>query len=232
MQVVILAGGLATRLGTLTKQLPKSLLPIAGKPFIDYQLELLAKAGVTEVVLCIGYLGEQIKQRLGDGSRYRLSITYSRDGLKALGTGGALQQAVLQLQDEFFVMYGDSYLTCDYQGIWDYFRKQSALGLMTAYHNHNRYGRSNLKLEGEKVVVYDKNSQRQDLTYIDYGLSIFRKTALALAPQAVSFDLSELHQQLIEKGQLLGHRVATRFYEVGSLNGLREFTQMVKASTI
>ena len=182
MFVVILAGGLATRLRPLTEKIPKSLVPVAGRPFIDYQLELLAHAGVADVLLCIGYLGEQIREHCGDGTRYGLRILYSDDGPEPRGTGGALMQARPLLPEQFFVMYGDSYLRCPYQDIWEAFSRATSPGLMTVYENENAYDRSNVVVAEGRVVVYDKTGVTPNMRHIDYGLSVFRKEVLSYAP--------------------------------------------------
>lgn len=229
MQVVILAGGLATRLRPLTEKIPKSLLPVAGRPFIDYQLELLAKNKLKDVVLCLGYLGRQIEAYCKDGRRYGLRLCYNYDEPLPLGTSGALRQALPLLDDQFFVLYGDSYLTCDYQAIAGYFTAQQKQGLMTVYRNDNRLDRSNVALSNGLVVAYDKKNPSTDMRFIDYGLSAFRKTALESLPAGTA-DLAELHQKLITKKQLLAFEVKQRFYEIGSLDGLKEFDQLMRAS--
>lgn len=232
MQVVILAGGVGTRLRPLTARVPKSLIPVAGRPFIDYQLELLAAHHVTEIVLCTGYLGEQIEAHCGSGVRYGVTISYSHDGVAPLGTGGALRKAAPLLHDEFFVMYGDSYLPCAYQDMAAFFKASGALGVMTVYENHDRYGRSNVVVEDGRVVVYDKEQRMPTMSFIDYGLSLFAHSALALLPAHGPHDLSVLHQALIQQRQLLAYTVPTRFYEVGSPAGLQEFTMLVQLGAL
>ena len=123
MQVAILAGGLGTRLYPLTEPVPKSMLLIEEKPFLQYQLELLAVHGVCKVVLCVGHLGEQIRDYFGAGSRFGMHIVYSDEKERALGTAGALKFAEDLLADQFFVLFGDSYLMLDYAAIWGYFKQ-------------------------------------------------------------------------------------------------------------
>src|SRR5271154_5012876 len=120
--VAILAGGLATRLRPITEKIPKSLVQVAGKPFLAHQLELLHTRGIGRAVLCIGYLGEMIQRDFG-GEAFGVKLDYSFDGEKLLGTGGAIKRALPLLGDEFFVLYGDSYLPVEYQPIADFFRR-------------------------------------------------------------------------------------------------------------
>ena len=116
MQVVILAGGLGTRLGPLTRPHPKPMVPVKGVPYLEHQLRLLARQGLTDIVLLTGYLGEQIEEYFGDGDRMGLRLRYSRE-LEPLGTGGALRQARPLLEEAFLVIYGDSYLRIDYAAV-------------------------------------------------------------------------------------------------------------------
>jgi N-acetyl-alpha-D-muramate 1-phosphate uridylyltransferase len=227
MQVAILAGGLATRLGPLTKDTPKSLINVQGKPFLQYQLEFLKKGGVKMVVLCIGHLGERIEQYFGDGREFGITIKYSYDGDKLLGTAGALKNAGRLLQDEFFVMYGDSYLFLDFSAIAPYFRKHDKLGLMVIYKNTDKYDKSNVVIDGNLVKEYNKKLKTKDMVYIDYGASILRKEALKLVPQNQPYSLEELFSQLIGRKQLLAYEVSQRFYEIGSLDGLHEFERYI-----
>src|SRR5262245_26801177 len=109
MQCVILAGGLATRMRPLTDSIPKTLLPVAGHPSADMQLTWLAREGVSDVVYCVGHLGEMIEEYVGDGSRWGLAVRYVDDGPELRGTAGALRRAVSAglLDPAFLVVYGD-----------------------------------------------------------------------------------------------------------------------------
>lgn len=227
MQVAVLAGGLATRLGPLTKETPKSLIDILGKPFLQYQLEFLRKGGVKDVVLCIGYMGEQIEKYFGDGKEFGINIKYSYDGDKLLGTAGALKNAERLLEVEFAIMYGDSYLFLDFSAVASYFRKFNKLGLMVVYKNTDRYDKSNVVIDGNLVKEYNKKVRTKGMVYIDYGASILRKGALKLVPQDQSYPLEELFSQLIDQKQLLAYEVDKRFYQIGSLEGLHEFERYI-----
>lgn len=227
MQVAILAGGLATRLGPLTRETPKSLINIRGKPFLQYQLEFLKKGGVKNVVLCIGYLGEQIEKHFGDGREFGINIKYSHDGDKLLGTAGALKNAERLLDDEFIVMYGDSYIFLDFSAVASYFRKFDKLGLMVVYQNTDRYEKSNVVIDGNLVKEYNKKVRTKDMVYIDYGASMLRKEALRLVPQNQPYSLEELFSQLIDRKQLLAYEIGRRFYQIGSLEGLHEFERYI-----
>ncbi len=230
MQAAILAGGLATRLGDLARDKPKSLVMVDGRPFLDYQLELLKKNGFTEVVLCIGHLKDQIIRHCGDGSAYGLKLAYSCED-QPLGTAGALRNAAPLLGDVFFTLYGDSYLEMDYQAVMRYFLSNERLGLMTVYRNDDRYDRSNASVAAGLVTGYSKDARTPEMVYIDYGASILRKKALDLVPAHSASDLSGLFTRLIKKRELLAYEVSQRFYEIGSLQGISEFRKHVASKS-
>src|SRR5438552_18180093 len=127
--VALLAGGLATRLRPITETLPKAMVEVASRPFVDHQLDLLRKSGFRKVVLCLGYRGEQVEEHVKDGIDFGLHVKHSFDGATLLGTGGAVKRAVPLLSDVFFVLYGDSYLPIDYASVLRAFENGNALGL-------------------------------------------------------------------------------------------------------
>ncbi len=228
--VAILAGGLATRLRPVTETIPKALIDIQGEPFIYHQLRLLKKNGVEKVILCVGYLGEQIEAVVGSGKYFGLKVEYAYDapeGGPLLGTAGAIKKALPLLGENFFVMYGDSYLPCDYQIVQQAFEKQKKLSLMTVFHNLGQWDKSNVKYENEQILIYDKKSSDPELHYIDYGLGVFNATAFDKVPANVFYDLAELYQILLVENQLAACEVKERFYEVGSFVGIDEMNQLV-----
>jgi len=226
MQVVILAGGLATRLGPLVKDRPKSMVQILGKPFLEYQLDFLKKNGIRDIVLCIGHLGQQIPNYFGDGSNFGVNMKYSREE-RLLGTAGALKNAENLLEDVFFTLYGDSYLFLDFRAVMSLFESKNKLALMSVYKNYDQYGRSNTAVEGELVREYSKDNRTADMVYIEYGANIFRKDILEMIPEG-RYTLEQLFPKLIERGELLAYEVGERFYEAGSLQGLKEFEEFAK----
>jgi len=220
LPVAILAGGLATRLQSLTERTPKSLLPIAGRPFLFHQLELLQRQGVERVVLCVGHLAEQIEAAAGDGRQFRLSIQYSRDGDRLLGTGGALKRALPLLGEDFFVLNGDSYLPCAFAQLQSAYFAAGLPALMAILRNDNRWDRSNVRFEAGEPIEYDKHSRRSGLTHIDFGVSVFSRAALAEYPDDTFIDLADICRDLSVHGRLAACEVFERFYEVGSLQGI------------
>jgi NDP-sugar pyrophosphorylase family protein len=227
MQVAILAGGLGTRLGDLTRNQPKAILKIHGKPFIEYQLELFSHGGIRDVVLCLGHLGKQIESYLGNGGKYGLNIRYSFED-KLLGTGGALKNAAGLLDGIFFTMYGDAYLSLDFGRIMSYFKSRDKLALMTVFRNCDRYDSSNTAIQDSLVRKYSKQEKTEEMEYIDYGAHLFRKEALEMIPANRHYSLEEFFTSLIADEQLLAYEVRERFYEIGSPQGLKEFKEYIR----
>ena len=230
MQVAILAGGLATRLRPLTAKIPKSLLQIQSKPFLEYQLDFLKRGGVKDIVLCVGYLGEQIEEYFGNGRRFGVNIKYSYDGDKLLSTAGALKNAHNLLEDTFFTIYGDSYLFLDFSVIMSYFKSQDKLALMTVYKNYNRYDKSNTVIAGNLVKYYSKKEKTEGMVYIEYGANIFKKEVLEFIPEGQLYALEALFPRLIAQEELLAYEVSKRFYQIGSPEGLEEFKRYILES--
>lgn len=230
MQMVILAGGLATRLGPLAAEHPKSMLLIEGKPFLQYQIELLRQNNITDILLCIGHLGHVIETYFGDGKRFGLNIRYSKESGKLLGTGGGLRKALPLLDESFFVMYGDSYLMLDYARIENEFLNDPECGLMVAYRNENRYDRSNLVIENGRVVEYGPGNHLEK-HYIDEGISILRKEFFEPFQENEVFGLPAVFQKLIAARKLRAMETNQRFYEIGSLSGIEEFRNWIKTKS-
>jgi NDP-sugar pyrophosphorylase family protein len=220
--VALLAGGLATRMRPLTTRVPKAMIEVAGKPFVDHQLALLHRNGIRRVVLCLGHLGEQVQQHLGDGHDRGMELSYSFDGEPLLGTGGALRRALPQLGDVCWVLYGDSYLDIDYRAVLDHFLARPALGLMTVLRNQNQWDRSNAVFRDGRLLYYSKRVRLPEMTYIDYGAALVWRQALERLPAGEVCDLADLYTDLANEGQLLGYEVTRRFYEIGSPSGLAE----------
>ena len=227
MQVAILAGGLATRLKGLTENQPKSMVKVRRRPFLEYQLELLRRGGVKNIILCLGYMGEQIKRHFGDGGKYGVNISYSVEN-ELLGTAGALKKAEGLLDDTFFTMYGDSYLFLDFSLTMSYFESQNKLALMTVYENNSHSYTNNAVVEGNLVKHFSNSERTEDMAYIEYGANIFKKKALEMVPYDQFYSLNSLFPHLVERKELLAFEATERFYEIGSPQGLKEFEEYIE----
>ncbi len=228
MQIAILAGGLATRLKGLTENQPKSMVKVRRKPFLEYQLELLHRGGIKNVVLCLGHLGKQIERHFGDGSKYGMNIKYNFENIP-LGTAGALKKAEGLLDEVFFTIYGDSYLFLDFSLTMSYFESQNKLALMTVYKNNNHYYTNNAVVEGNLVKNFSNSERTEDMAYIEYGANIFKKKALEMVPHDKFYSLNNLFPHLAERKELLAFEATERFYEIGSPRGLKEFEEYIGA---
>ena len=222
MPAVILAGGLATRLRPITERIPKALVEVSGHPFLWHQLQLLKRNGIRTVFLLVGYLGEMIRSQFGDGSELGVRIEYSFDGPELLGTAGAIRRALSMLPEGFFVLYGDSYLTCDYRAVEAAFVQSGLPGLMTVYRNEGRYDTSNVEFDGAQIARYDKVGRTPAMRHIDYGLGAFQRSVFAAIPSGEKRDLATVYQELLTAGKLAAYEVHERFYEIGSSSGLSE----------
>ncbi len=232
MQCIILAGGQGTRMSSLFPNIHKCLIPVNGIPFIDYQLKHLTNNGITDIVLSVGYLADQVRDYVQDGSKWNLHIEYIEDGQVLLGTGGAVRRAydAGMLDDVFCITYGDSYLPIHFGEVFAYFKQQSLPALMTIFYNDNKLDISNAGYENE-LVFYDKqrNSKpKSDYTYIDYGLSVLdRNIVRDYIPPHQKYDLATLFHQLSVDEKLGGYIVDSRFYEIGSPQGLEDYTRYI-----
>jgi dTDP-glucose pyrophosphorylase len=228
LPVAILAGGLATRLRPITDRIPKALVEINGEPFIAHQLRLLHARGIRRVVLCLGYLGEMVREFVGDGQAFNLTVEYSFDGPTLRGTAGAIHQALPMLGNAFFVLYGDSWLPCDYKEAGQVFADSGKTGLMTVFRNDGRWDSSNVEFAEGRVLAYDKKDRTPRMHYIDYGLGVFRKQAFETLPAGSVYDLAALYQDLLARGELAALEVKERFYEIGSASGIEELAAVLK----
>jgi MurNAc alpha-1-phosphate uridylyltransferase len=228
VQAVIVAGGLATRMRPQTLELPKSLIPVGGRPFITWQLEKIAGSGFSHVLLCIGHLGHAIREFVGDGSGFGLRVDYSEESENLLGTAGALRRAISQLGETFLVTYGDSYLPFDYSApLRDLCAHPEAQGTMAVFRNQGRWEKSNTAIEGDRVLRYDKSSRDPTLDYIDCGATALRREVVAALTPDQPLGLDSVQADLARRGLLRAWRARERFYEIGSEEGLRDLDHLL-----
>lgn len=220
MHLVILAGGLATRLKTLSQNLPKALIKVGGKPFIFWQLEFLKNQGVKNILICCGHLGEMIQNTVGDGKSLGLNIVYSFDGPILLGTGGAIKKTLSRLPQNFMVMYGDTILSVNFKEVQNAFNLFRMNNVMVVIKNKNKWAPSNVACKNNRVIKYS-NKNDHDCEYIDYGLSILSKKSFEIIKEQ-EFDLGLIFKKLINMNQLSAFEVNQRFYEINTPNGVME----------
>jgi NDP-sugar pyrophosphorylase family protein len=234
MQCVILAGGVGSRMWPETRTVPKTLLPVHGQPFAAWQLQWLADADIGSVVYCIGYLGDEVRAFVGDGSRWGLDVSYVDEGNALRGTAGALRLAMEQgrLAEDFLVLYGDSWLRVNPADVLSQLRCRPEPALMTVFENSERWDTSNVIYDGRRVVRYAKGltPRPAEMRWIDYGLTAFRRDVIAdRVEPSQARDLAPLLTALAAEGNLAGYEVADRFYEIGSVAGRRELEEFLTA---
>lgn len=222
LPVAILAGGLATRLRPLTETIPKALVDINGRPFIGWQLEWLRRQGAAHVVVCAAYLGERIRDVIGNGRDFGLHVDWVFDGPVLLGTAGALKRALDVLGGPFFVLYGDSYLPVAWLPVQRAFVDSGKPALMTVFKNDGQFDKSNVEFVAGRIVEYDKHRPTPRMNYIDYGLGVLTPAAMESVPSDRPADLADLYRGLALRGELAALEVYQRFYEIGSFEGLEE----------
>lgn len=232
LPVAILAGGLATRLRPVTEKVPKSLLDVNGEPFIAHQLRLLKVNGVSRVVLCVGFLGEMVRDVVKDGHAFGLEVNYSFDGPSLLGTAGALKRALPLLGRTFLTLYGDSYLLCDYARVAKVFEASGMQALMTVFRNEGQWDTSNVEFTDGRILAYNKKKRTPRMKYIDYGLGAFTAKTFERVPSDQAFDLADLYQAELADGELAGMEISQRFYEIGSPEGLEETAQFIASRNV
>lgn len=233
MQAVVLAGGLATRMHPHTLRVPKSLLEVAGRPFVDWQLERLADCGFDEVVMCVAHLGDQIRAHVGDGARFGLRVAWSEEGPRLLGTAGALRGALAALAPRFLVTYGDSYLPFHYaEPLAMLDARGDCDGVMAVFKNDGRWDASNVHYAGGWVVRYQKGASDPAFDHIDYGATALRRESIAALPEGQALGLDALQADLSARKRLRACVAHERFYEIGSPRGLAELDRLLRARAV
>ncbi len=230
MQAAIIAGGRGTRLAPLTNDMPKPMIPVNGKPFLEYELSLLKSNGITDFVICLGYLGNLIQEYFGNGDKFGIRIDYCYDGDKPMDVIGALKRAEPLLHDRFFMTYADCYLRADYAIAMQELEKSKKMAMMLVFKNHNKYGTSDVEVFEGRVINYNKKVQTSNMIYINYGVTVLRRDSLKIVPADTAYGEEEFFGKLIRDGQLIAHVVGERFYEIGTIQSLSEFKDFVSAS--
>lgn len=232
-QAIVLAGGMATRLYPITKDIPKCLIPFSGRPFVDYQLAWMSKNGVDRVTFILGYLSGQAVSHLKTLDFPSLKIDWIEEGPSRMGTGGAISLALKQgaIKDDFLIVYGDSFLPISFSDVWLASKLRQSTALMTVLHNRGQFDRSNCKVIGNKVALYSKDTavqSRHEFQHVDYGVTFWTQAAFKeFAPAKDVWDLAEIIEPMASCGKLDALVMDQRFYEIGSSDGIRDFQDLV-----
>ena len=221
--IIILAGGKATRLRPLTKNIPKSMVLVNKKPFIEYQLNQLKKYNFERIIISTGYKSKIIENYIK--KKLDKKIIIIKDKKKNIGTGAAIKECVKKIKKNFFVIYGDSYLNINYEEVYKKFLKKKKNFLITVFKNQNKYDKSNLFIKNNIVLEYNKNSSLAK--HIDYGLSCMNKKIFRNI-SSKSFDLKKIIINQIEDNDISIYETKNRFYEIGNIKSLNQFTKYAK----
>lgn len=221
MQAAILAGGLGTRLLPFTRDLPKPMVPLVGRPFLQHQIELLRGCGISDIVLLVGHMADKVRSYCGDGSRFGVSLRYSDEGDSRLDTAGALKHAESMLGEIFMVLFGDSYLVIDYAKVWSDFCARAARGMMVVFRNENQFDTSDVAVADGLVTAYQKYPPLPEAVFINYGLTVLRRETLGLMESGQRISLQEFLRPLVRDRQLAAWEASQRFFEIGSAEGLQ-----------
>lgn len=228
MQIVILAGGKGTRLSPLTYQVPKPLVRIHSKPFLQFQLELIKSFGFNEVLLLVSYLGNQIEEYFGNGLNFGLKIKYSYEE-NPLGTGGALKNAEDEIAEEFLLLNGDTFLPIDYGELIRYFHKFNKIGVLVAYNNSEKVAPNNIAIEKSNLITHYNKRDSKGMTHIDAGAMVFKKDVLDLIPKSQISSLEEeIFHKLIRRKELLAFPINERFYDMGNFKELEIIREVLR----
>jgi len=229
-QIVILNGGIGSRVKSIVKNLPKCLIKFGSKSFLFFQLRLIKEKGIKNVVICCGYKSsfiiKELKKEYITNLGLKISVSIEK---RRLGTGGAIINAYRYLHDNFFITYGDSWLDINYKKIGNKLVNSKYSCLMTVINgslikNHM----CNIAIEKNKIVAYNKkNNMDKKFKFIDYGLLVLKKNNLLHFKNKKNFDLSAIINYLINNNSIKIHKVNKKFYHIGSLDGIQEIKKVL-----
>lgn len=233
LPAVVLAGGLGTRLASVTgDDRPKALVEVAGRPFIDWKLAELSGRGITDVLLLVGHHGDAIVEHVGDGTAFGVRARYQADGNALLGTGGAIRRALPDLPDAFWVTYGDSLLEVPMAEVEAFADESGVDGVMVVLENQDRWETSNVSVREGRVVAYEKGAPPGTHRFIDYGMLLLSARAFAAHAPGSNFDLGEVVRTEIDRERLGAWPATERFHDIGTEHAWRETDEWVRDNAL
>ena len=219
-QAVILAGGRGTRVRPLTDAVPKPMIRLNDRPFLEYLIDLLKENGISEVVLLLGYLHENVVDHFKDGSKFGICIRYSI-GDVSFKTGTRIKNAENILQKNFILMYCDNYWPLNLKNLIALHNRNATMATVTVFTNKDGSTKNNMRVSEDGYVMhYDKSRTNNQLNGVEIGFYILNKNILKLMPETnFSFE-KKILPQLIKKHQLSGYLTDHKYYSIGSLERL------------
>ena len=216
----------------LTKDRPKPMVEIHGKPFLEYLIDLLKESGITRVLILTGHMAEKISDYFGDGSRFGIEISYHYSEPEA-ETGARLRNAKGLIDDEFLLLYCDNYYPFKLQKLQAFHRTHGSTATMVVYSNKDKYSKNNVHVGQDGIIeLYDKSRTAENLNGIDVGFFLLKKSALELLPEGNPSFEAEILPQLVEKKQLAGFFTDHRYYTIGSLERFEQAVEFLKPKKI
>jgi len=224
-QAVILAGGLGTRMRPVTETIPKPMIPVCGKPFLEHQLTLLRKHGMERVLLLVSYLGEQIEEYFQQGDTLNMKIGYSYEP-SPLGTGGALKNASSKLEEKFLLLNGDTFLDVDYASVISDFMRYKPKAVIVARRSPDMPVPNNLAVStAGQVTAYQKRNP-ENMTCTDAGAIVLSREVLDdIAPMKVCSLEEQIFPRLIQRGEMRAWVTSEPFFDMGSPSGLQALSE-------
>lgn len=220
-QAVILAGGMGVRLKPLTDSVPKPMVKINQKPFLEYLITHLREQGFKKILLLLGYLPEVVQNYFGDGSSFGVEIQYSVSEVDN-ETGKRLKLAENFLEENFLLLYSDNYWPISFQKMWELFVSKDVLAQITVYSNKDNYSKNNVYVTTDGIVAkYDKSRSSAQLNGVEIGFAFVKKEVLSMLPDKnVNFE-GYIFPILIEQKKLAAFVTDHRYYSVGSHERLK-----------
>lgn len=217
-KAVILVGGKGTRLRPLTNKNPKCLLDVNGKTITEHLFDLFKKYGIRDIILCVGYLKEKVKEYFEDGSKFGVNITYVEED-EPLGTAGPLKLAKHYLTDSFIVSNGDELKNLNIPRMFRLHKRKDAsatIGL-TSVSDPSHYGVA--RLSGSRILEFVEKPKAEEApsNFINAGLYILEPEIIDMIPDGFSMLEKDIFPKLAKKGKLRGFPFAGQWFDIGNI---------------
>lgn len=226
MKAIILAGGKGERLRPITDKIPKPMVLVGKKPILEYNITLLRRFGIKDIILCVGYLAEQIKVYFKDGRKFGLNITYSHEE-QPLGTAGAVRKLSHKIKDEFIVCYGDIIRDLDIKELLSFYGKKNGIGAICIYKNNNPAPKSNIEFNMDKKItafVERPNKKPKGKVWSNASFYIFKPDIFSFIPKVGTSDFGrDVIPSVLKRGKnIYAYKQSGYFLDIGNMLKLKQ----------